>query len=752
MSRDFAQPNIWARFSDPVDDPWDKVSVSAAPQEDHEANPLVDVGEQAVRGVNVGLNDLISLPGAIVGGAADLMGFDGDQFRWNNQLSRFMANEHAQPQTDAGRFARAAGRAVGASAVPTAGVVAAAPGIAARTAPATTTLGNLVQQGSQFVTRNPGTYVAAEGVAATGAGLGQQTAAEMGAGPVGQTVGALAGGIAPFAVARPIQSARHAIETRRGMLGERGAYNRLADRAREDGLDLDEMTSTMATGATARREPIQVRTMEILGEEMVNHGGNQQTAIQSAIARIQREVGVAASTAEKQIRRLIQVHSDNPLFFSEYPAVARANQETRLRQPTTVNQERAGAIADTSSHRAIEYLGNASTMGSASATRNAVMDRMGDLRANMLRRLQAMSPDGRTIDDADQMLEGIAASASQEYRRVHNNPRLTNYNRLWRGLSAALNTHLRRLSGREGEQVEAMQRAMAEFFVTYPDGSRSATPTLQQLQDMRGALRGMIERARGPNPQRPTEPHIIQVLQPLYDDVTRVMQRASPRWAAVNQRWADLSIDRYARDLGESLSMKSGTKFRDQMREFNRLAPNAQDYVRIEFVQQLLDKIENAGSTHDLAKLFNKPHVFNMVRTILGRDNAMDFRRIIGQQQTATMSRNMLGNSRTQPRQAMMSEEEADVKAVVSASQGRIEDARLWLLKQAQDFALEGRRKAMAEISTTRMQDVPRVAQHLEMMRRYARLRNRIRADQTSQPVARFVAPLLTFEGEGQTP
>lgn len=164
------------------------------------ADELTDAAGQFVRGVNRGLNAIASVPGEIVGGAADLLGFKGDRFRWsNNPVSNFMESKDAQPQTEAGRYADAIGRSLGASALPTGALL----GNAARMAAAapTTTGGAIANTVGQMVQRSPAAFVAGDAAAATGGAVGSQMAKEGGAGPTGQALAGITGAVVPGAAA-----------------------------------------------------------------------------------------------------------------------------------------------------------------------------------------------------------------------------------------------------------------------------------------------------------------------------------------------------------------------------------------------------------------------------------------------------------------------------------------------------------------------------------------------------------------------
>lgn len=712
------------------------------------ASPLVDAGSQLVRQANKGIADLVTAPyraldwgiEAATGGRYGLPDV-GNMPAWQTY------RDQPEAETNLGRYAGAGGYALGSSALPVAGAVNYAQQAArlpATVAQQTQTVPNLIRRGVENIAARPGAAVAAEAVGATGAGVGQQAAEDAGMGPLGQTVGAIAGSVAPFALYRPLQSAvGWGVQAARDNLGERGAYNKVAE-SLPDGVD--RLTSQVATGSGTNQANIQTRTLEILGEEMVRSRGNVAAARASTIQRIVDETGLAPSTAQDQIRRVEDLHRENLLTLGEYPSISEANEATRnVRNVTDETLARAGEIRNTGTQGTLDYLANASNMRSAQTVRNTIETRYYNLREGMRRTLQRFSPNNQTIDDANQMLEDIGRQASAEYRRVHRDQSNINYSLLHRRLGQVLNGHLRRMSGRSGEQAEAMRAALNEFYLTYPDGTRAPTPTLQQMQDMRASVRGMITRA-----VQSGDTHIVQALQPLYNNVTRVMSLASPSWARVNRRWADLQLNELAQEIGESISERAGPRFREQMQQFNSMAPEAQNYVQIEVVQKLLDKIENAGSTHDLAKLFDKPHFTRLVRTIFGDQDAMTFRRAIAQQRVATGTKNLTLNSRTHIRGEVKEANEADINIAAAASQANAQGVRMWLLKKATDILAEQRRGPMADILTTPMHNVPQVAQRLELMRRARQQATRPRPERAARPVSQFATPLLTQENYSQ--
>lgn len=174
-----------------------------------EPSSVADAGGQLVRGINRGVNAMVSLPGEIVGGAVNMVApGQGDRFKWNNAASEFMNSPNAQPQTDAGRYADSVGQAIGGNIIPGATVAMKARQLAPA---ATTTIGGIGQNMVNAYRTAPGAAVATDLVAATGAGIGQQVAQDLELGPTGEILGAVAGGVAPFGAVAAYSRASDAV-------------------------------------------------------------------------------------------------------------------------------------------------------------------------------------------------------------------------------------------------------------------------------------------------------------------------------------------------------------------------------------------------------------------------------------------------------------------------------------------------------------------------------------------------------------
>lgn len=555
-------------------------------------------------------------------------------------------------------------------------------------------------------------YGAAQGFGEGEGGIGNRAESALVGGGVGLALGGTIG--AGAEVVRGVRSAAAG-------QGRTGAYERFRSQL-PDG-DLDTFANQIATGANRNDQTIQRRTLDILGQEMERAGGDRGQAVQSTVARIVREAGVTEQTAREQIRRLTAAQRDSTLFMAEYPAAAEANAAVRSsRNAASVDLQEAGRIRDSGAHMIIDDLANNPGAGSSSAVRNAVNERnLGGREAmqGTIDNLAPRAPGGvgpRTIDDLAQMQEGARRAASLEYRRAYAGP--TNNGLLVGMLPRILDRHANRMAGRAGDQAQALARGLAEFRIDTPNGP-ALMMTLQQLQDARGALRGQIEVAR-----RAGQDHIVGTLQPLYRDVTRLMERANPTWANANRRWADNAIDTRARELGEAFATKAGPQYRQQLAEFRQLAPEAQDMVRVEYLQKLADKLDNVGDTHDVAKLFANNHTRNAIREMFGDQGVVSVVQMVRDLGIQTRSARMLGNSQTALRLARRQEADAETGIRAAAEHASIKGARNWIIERLHTLLTERRNRPLAEIATTPMSDTAEVARHLHNMRAAQRYRS----------------------------
>lgn len=745
------------------------------------ADTFADVGSQLVRKFNKGLAGTLALPYRGVDWVAEKV--TGGEGLPNIETLPVWSTYLNQPEakTTAGRYAGSVGETLGSSALPSASILSQAPRLA-QLAP--TTLSNAMKQSiAAPIAARPAAAVGADIVASTGAGLAQEKAKDAGFGPTGQLVSTVAGGMAPLAVGQTVGRGVQAIRSARASADP---HARVA--ASLGDQSVDDLAGGIATGATNMDEAINRRTLGVLGEEMVASGGDRAAAIAATQNRLVNEFGVAPQTARDQLNRLASVHRDSDLFLGEYPSVAASNTATRRQQPQNIEDNVAGRIDQTGTQQLIDYVANSGSMASSQNVRNAIVRRADDLAASTQGIVQSMSPGQRTIQDVEAMTAALTRQARRDYDAVYNAPGgvAVNYGMLHGLLRRVVDRNVSRMHGRSGAQADALNEAIDSLYINVPAGqiqkarqpgmedqvsaARRAVrearrnreprdtvialerqaddlaeqmrlnrreinpstepvlmPSLQQLQDMRGGIRGQITAAR-----QAGETHIVNTLQPLYDDITRIMERSSPTWAVANRRWADMNLREVAADLGDAFARKAGPRFRQQMREFQRLAPEAQDVVRIHFTQRLLDSIEDAvrtGGTKNLGDLFASEHTRNMARQILGPEAAVQLVRMIRDANVASMSTRKLAGSPTHIRKQVQQEQDADLNLVSAADNF---DWRSWksaLMEKAVSAWRERRNKVIGRVITTPMRDTPAVAEHLERMRRA-----RARVEQYGRP------------------
>lgn len=241
------------------------------------------------------------------------------------------------------------------------------------------------------------------------------------------------------------------------------------------------------------------------------------------------------------------------------------------------------------------------------------------------------------------------------------------------------------------------------------------TTSLEAAQNARSAIRGQIQSAR-----QSGRTDIAAILQPLYDDVTRVMERASPLWARANRRWADLNLEETAAELGAAFAKRAGPRYREQLRQFQQLAPEAQDIVRVHFVQQLLDQIDNAvrlGGQQNLGRLFQLEHTRNAIRTILGDDAALAVARMVRDANVMARSQGMIRGSQTHMRGQVQAEQDADLNAITAATNIDWRNWREAAFERLMQVIRERRNRTLGRTLTTPMRDMPAVAENITRMR-----------------------------------
>lgn len=542
--------------------------------------------------------------------------------------------------------------------------------------------------------------------------IGSETAGQMTEGtalePWARLAGAMATGPALNAVTRPV---RRAFANR----GEQGAYGRIAESLPGS---VDEFANEVAAGASRANAATNRRTLDILGEEMQRAGGDVPTAQAAAIARISREAGVTPQTAAGQIRRLTQVHRDSDLMLGEYPAVSASNAAQRTRQPGNIDLDELGRTQTSQTQATLDYLANNGNARSAQDVRNAIGLRQEQLAPSMRRTLEEAGPQvptgsrtsrAATIDDVENNINAARAMARQEYDAAYNGP-LNNPQRLQQ-LPRFLEYLTNRSASSAPEVAQTIRNAVNQVAVRLPDGSLGVQ-SLRQLQQGRTTIRGQMTAL-----ERSGRADLANEIRPFYNLLTRTMEEMSPQWGSANRRWADMRFDEVATELGDAFATKAGPQFRAQMREFQGMAPEAQNIVRIHLLQKLYDKLDNLGDTHSVSKLFSNDHSRNMIRNLFGDEAAVSFTRAVRDQKVAESSQRMLANSATHRRGQAQKEADLETGLVSAVENASARGVRNWLLERTAQLLTERRNRPTARILTTPISDTAQVSRHIHNMR-----------------------------------
>lgn len=164
-----------------------------------------DIGEQAVRGFNKGLTNVVTAPYRFLDWTAEKV--TGGQGLPDVETMPLYKQylEKPEARTTPGRYAATVGEAVGASAVPMGMTMKAAPAWAALQP--TTTANAVKQTIGQNIVAAPGAATALDVASSTTGGIASQGAQEAGFGPTGQMIAGVAGSLVP-GVGLAYQSAR----------------------------------------------------------------------------------------------------------------------------------------------------------------------------------------------------------------------------------------------------------------------------------------------------------------------------------------------------------------------------------------------------------------------------------------------------------------------------------------------------------------------------------------------------------------
>ena len=490
-----------------------------------------------------------------------------------------------------------------------------------------------------------------------------------------------------------------AVPLKPGDVGNRMAIDRLAD--------------DVSVGHYNSSKPQNMRrAFDILGEEMSRAGGDKAVAYKRAVARLMTDIGVGEAQAKQIYTNIYKAHAGGDLMLGEYQSVAAGDKLTRKQQADTVDLDEARAQQETPMGDLYEYLGTSPGTRGVNM-RNELNARGGEAKDTFRGWAQKKAPGGKDLETAVTDLDALDGVMAKEYDFVHNSPGGYDTRKLMEGLPKIIDKHQNEWAGSLGENADAIKRALDQLYIQSPTKDRIPMATLKQLQQARTTIRGQRKQyaAQGRD-------DLAKQLTPLYQDITNLMADASPRWKAVNDKWFGGELTREALKSGELMPLKAGPKQREIFARFDGFAPEIQDAVRIGWLQQLNDRLKNLGDSHDVAKLFKNEVSREIVEKLLGKENAIEFTRLVRDLDVANKtSGRAQANSRTHIRGEIRDDQNADVEAIKSLYSGNVSDIKSRFLTFFENKFKEARGKGMQPFLTTRVKDTPGSAYQIQKLR-----------------------------------
>lgn len=594
-----------------------------------EPSMLADVGEQAVRGINRGMNAVIALPGEIFGGAINMIApGQGDRFKWNNMISEVMTSPEAQPKTDAGRYANSVGQAVGASVIPAAGFMAKA----AQAAPAaTSTMGAVGQQLVNAYRTAPGAALATDAAAATGAGIGQEVARDLDYGAGGQFVGGMVGGMVPLGAAAVGSRVTDAV----------GRSPTLA-RYRAP-LEVPDEVLPQSAGAAANPTGRDM-TPPITGPDAAAYQQIANTLANAGVKRgvLRQRLDSADTDAIGGVAPLALVDLDNSLQRLA-GSVVRQNTEAANRGQRFVAGRQTGitpleGMPEGSGIPTRQFMESSSPIDPAMG----MFERMRD---NVRSALQVPQRSAYRVDQ--DLIDVQRQNSGPAYRRTFDAaqgidmaPVFAPIVQNWRGAMA--NEVDRELIGKMRNVIGTVERALS------PAGTLSHFERLNMAKKL---IDKLIERANKSSEQR--SPEVVRALTGMKNDLVSAMDNVpvvGDMYRNARSVFSSTAEMRDALELGRNALREGAEVSADAYRA---MTAGEQQMFRI----GLADAVERTTAAQkrgaDVTQIFQKPSVQELLMEVMPQGSATRLGRNIQTENMTTRTTNeVFGNSKTAQRQA----------------------------------------------------------------------------------------------------
>lgn len=542
------------------------------------------------KGFNEGFDALVNAPGALMNLGAEALGYDAP-FEPVRAATRF--NNEYEPRTSLGRLAKATGEVAGGSALPSLGIL----GAGTRLAPKAAPTGSAIVEGFKDLSRaavsNPRSFAASEAAAITGAGTGVHVAREDEAGPAGEFIGGVLGGLTgPAALSGLSRTA--------GGVKDAAKYGtRMLKRAQEPQLAADEDVADAIVKSGATVDEIRSELAPSPSNQLQGRGFTDADLadIVSRAARGDKPAAIAKDygLAESTVRGYVQKHEAmTPTPRNIVDVIKDVKGEGASKPISRLGRAAYGIADDAEASQAL--MSRQETQGGRV---NTIINR---------------AAGGVDYDDQIAAIDDVLTNqARQAYAAAEQNAQPFN---LRPAIRAARDTAFKSA----GSIREGMERAIDLFFEPVMGQAGKVQRLGRSISDMkryqaaREALDDMIAKSFENN--KPTR--LTRKLTQFRERVNNVVRNANPDMADADDLYSGAkTTERLLKDGGE-LTTRLGSKVENALRGFDKFTPDQKEIYRLGFLKRLANMADNARDGGAVANQFQSESVRKIVRKLFG--------------------------------------------------------------------------------------------------------------------------------------
>lgn len=587
------------------------------------------------KGFNEGFDALINAPGALMNLGAEAMGYEAP-FEPVRAATRF--NNEYEPRSALGRWAEATGEVAGGSALPSLGILGAGARLAPKAAPAGSAIVEGFKELSRSAVRNPRAFAANEAAAITGAGTGVHIAREDEAGPAGEFIGGILGGLTgPAALSGLSRTA--------GGVKDAAKYGtRMLKRAQEPQLAADEDVADAIVKSGATVDEIRSELAPSPSNQLQGRGFTDADLadIVSRAARgdkpaaIAKDYGLAEGTVRSYLqkheamtptpRNIVDVIKDvkgegasKPISRlgraaygiaddAEASQALMSRQETQGGRVNTIINRAAGSVDYDDQIAAIDdVLTNQARQAYAAAEQNAQTFNL---------RPAIRSARDTAFKSAGAIREGMERAINLFFEPTVVRKNLTETQQL-RLTEAAERVDDLVLKGADKETIFKAQRRLDA--AREDAGAGNVRKIGQPISDMkryqaaREALDDMIT-ASMDKLGKPTR--LTAKLTQFRKKINNVVRNANPDMAQADDLFSGAKGTERLLKEGRELTTRLGAKVENALRGFDKLTPEQKEIYRLSFLRRMSNMADNPTDGRAIANQFQSESVRKIVRKL----------------------------------------------------------------------------------------------------------------------------------------